>query len=307
MKKWILKAITQKIISFFPGGHKLNLFFQKYITKGVYLTDEYFTDRLTHAKHHLEAFEQFSAATTLENTLEIGTGWYPVVPISLFLYGAHQIYSDDIYPLCNKKHIITTIKKFIEFNKNGALKNYITIKPDRFKLLEDILEKEADLSFSDITTQLHIKLLLEDARHLSLSNESINLISSNNTFEHIYSIILKDILKEFKRVIKKGGVMSHAIDMSDHFAHFDKSITVFNYLKFSKEQWSIIDNSIQPQSRLRISDYRELYAELAIPISKEFSQAGSMYELKSIHLNKQFVNVPLSELVIIHCTLISAF
>ena len=52
MKKWKQKAIVQKIISYLPFGQNINYLFQKYVTKGENLNDEYFLDRLNHAKTH---------------------------------------------------------------------------------------------------------------------------------------------------------------------------------------------------------------------------------------------------------------
>ncbi|MEP7168031.1 MAG: hypothetical protein ABI855_01545 [Bacteroidota bacterium] len=60
MKKWILKAIIQKTISFLPFKHRIKFLFQKYVTKGVYLSDVYFEDRLTHAAHHLKGYQKLS-------------------------------------------------------------------------------------------------------------------------------------------------------------------------------------------------------------------------------------------------------
>jgi hypothetical protein len=96
MKKWILKAIVQKTISFLPFGNRVNYFFQKYVTKGVRLSDEYFLDRLEHGRVHIKSYQQHSGNTIPKQTLEIGTGWYPIVPICLFLVGAEKIYSVDI-------------------------------------------------------------------------------------------------------------------------------------------------------------------------------------------------------------------
>ncbi len=89
MKKWILKAIVQKTISFLPFKHQINFLFQKYVTKGVYLSDEYFEDRLIHAANHLKGSKKLSGNTVPDKTLELGTGWYPVVPIVFYLCGSN--------------------------------------------------------------------------------------------------------------------------------------------------------------------------------------------------------------------------
>jgi ubiquinone/menaquinone biosynthesis C-methylase UbiE len=154
--------------------------------------------------------------------------------------------------------------------------------------------------------KLNITYLIEDARKLSLPDNSVDLVNSNNTFEHIYPDILIPILKEFIRVVKKqGGVMSHFIDMSDHFAHFDRSINIYNFLQFSDKQWKWIDNSIQPQNRNRIYDYKQIYHDLKIPISEEAFRKGNLNELKSIPLADKFINHPLDEIAKSHCHFIS--
>jgi len=306
MKKWVLKAGVQKTISYLPLSHKINYLFQKYITKGVHLSDEYFYDRLTHTREHLKNYRTYADKAIPATCLEIGTGWYPIVPISFFLAGADKIYSVDISFLTSKERIQTTLRKFVDCDKAGRLKTYVDYLPSRFDIITKLLSDYHKFSLNEVLQKLHITYLIEDARELSLADNSIDLINSNNTFEHIYPDILIPILKEFKRIVKKnGGVMSHFIDMSDHFAHFDKSINIYNFLQFSDKQWKWIDNSIQPQNRIRIYDYKQIYADLKIPISGESFRKGNLEELKSIPLAEKFTNKPLEEIAKSHCHFVS--
>jgi hypothetical protein len=306
MKRWILKALVQKTISFLPFRHKLNYFFQKFVTKGVFLSDEYFYDRMLHAQAHLEAFKKYSGKAIPRTSLELGMGWYPVVPISFFLVGTEQMYSADISFLTSKERVKTTIEKFIQIEEKGVLKIHLPIKKERYARLTQILEDYETLSLEDILQQLKLTYLIEDARKISLPDSSIDIVHSNNTFEHIYPEILVPILKDFRRVVRKGdGVMSHAIDMSDHFAHFDKSINIYNFLQFSDSKWKWIDNSIQPQNRLRFDDYVNIYKDLNIPITEESHRPGRLDELKDIELDKKYRSHPLERLAISHCHLIS--
>jgi SAM-dependent methyltransferase len=305
MKKWVLKAIVQKTISFLPGGHSINYLFQKYVTKGVYLTDAYFFDRLTHAKTHVDTYVSLSANKTMGNTLELGTGWYPVVPISLFLSGAENIYTIDISALLNKESLKTTLTRFMDLDTNGKLNSYLRVDAARLNELRELYKEYDKIELSDALKKLHIKYSITDARNTGFPAAQFDLITSNNTFEHVYPQVLEGILKEFKRIIKPGGVMSHAIDMSDHFAHFDKTINVFNFLQFSDKQWKRIDNSIQPQNRWRITDFRKLYAQLNIPITKETDVKGNIEELQKIKLDSRFASIPIEEVAIIHCHLAS--
>lgn len=306
MKKWKQKAIVQKTISYLPFSHKINYLFQKYLTKGVNLSDDYFYDRLGHARDHIKSFQKYSDKSIPDTCLEIGTGWYPIVPIGLFLIGANKIYSVDISFLTSKERLETTLQKFVDCKMSGQLKNYIDFLPDRFDIITNLLADYDKFSLNEMLQKLNITYLIEDATKLSLPDNSIDLVNSNNTFEHIYPNILIPILKEFRRVVKKqDGVMSHFIDMTDHFAHFDKSINIYNFLQFSDKNWKWIDNSIQPQSRMRIYDYKHIYADLSIPISDESCRGGNLNELKSILLAVKFATHPLEEIAISHCHFIS--
>jgi hypothetical protein len=306
MKKWIQKAIVQKVISYLPYSHNVNYIFQKYVTKGVNLSDEYFMDRLGHAKDHINAYSSYIAKGKPEICLEIGTGWYPIVPISLFLVGAQKIYSVDISCLTSKKRIEITLLKFIACEQAGELKHYLHFSSERLAQIKEMLEDYERFTLEAVLLKLNIIYLIEDARKLSLPSNSIDLVNSNNTFEHIYPETLKAILKEFKRVVKKDeGVMSHFIDLSDHFAHLDQSINIYNFLQFSDEQWEWIDNEIQPQSRIRIYDYKQIYTDLEIPITEESFRQGNVSELALIHLAAKFENKPLAEVAISHCHFIS--
>src|ERR1051326_1606552 len=241
--KWIAKAVVQKGISFLPFSHHINFFFQKHVTKGVFLSDEYFQDRLIHCANHYKYFRKYNSTKNFSH-LEIGTGWYPVVPAGMFLYGAGSITTVDLTRLSNPEFTHATLKKFLEYYKNGKLQKFLPgISEERLKIVLEEAENPSR-DFFDLLEKHNIVYLVMDARKLFLPDASIDLITSNNTFEHIYPEILEGILQKLKALCKSGGVMSHAIDLSDHFAHMDNSITIYNFLKFSDTAWKWIDNSV---------------------------------------------------------------
>jgi len=305
VRKWHQKAIVQKTISYLPFSHQINFLLQKYVTKGVTLTDAYFADRLTHAAEHIVAFEKHAPGKTLESALELGTGWYPVVPVSLFLRGAQTIYTVDISAHCSRNNILTTLRMFRSYRESGKLGRFINVRADRWSKLSHLLDQAAALTKEELLRNLHIHCVVADARCLALPSRSVSLITSNNTLEHIHPAMLREILAELRRVAAAGGVMSHSIDMSDHYAHLDRSITIYNYLQYSRRQWQLIDNAIQPQNRLRISDYRTMYAELGIPITEELCRVGSMQDLARVKVHPEFDGIPPVELAVSECLLVS--
>ena len=304
MANWKAKAIIQKIISFFPGNYKINYLFQKYVTKGVILSDEYFYDRLGHAAKHAHFYynekKQFP-----DSTLELGTGWYPVVPISMFLLGADSISTIDITPLTDKGKLLVTLEKFKESIETRKIDPVFLRDQNRVNKIIALAEKGAELDYTSLLSKLNINCLHVDARNLPFDNESFDLIHSNNTLEHIYESILKDILIEFKRVQKKNGLQSHFIDMSDHFAHADSSITIYNYLQFSEKQWKRIDNSVQPQNRMRINQYRDVLIKNNMEIILEESRPGNLEDLKKVKLSLPFSSFNETDLAKSHVYLLS--
>lgn len=309
VSKWHLKAVIQKTISWLPYSQSVNFFFQKYVTKGVQLSDDYFTDRLQHAKHHINGYEKYTyfGGGNMLNTLEIGTGWYPVVPIAMYLCGATQIHTLDISPLMTHANLVTTLEKYQQYANNKLLTQYISPKPERLEKLGQLLHEAPKLTFEQLLDRLQMRYLVADARQLPLPDNSIDLVHSNNTFEHIYPNLLLPILKELKRVAKKEqSLQSHAIDMSDHFAHLDNTITIYNFLQFTNSQWAWIDNDIQPQSRLRYSDYLKLFDQAQLSVVDSTYRPGDIAQVKALGLAAPYDSYNTQDLAISHCHIYSS-
>ena len=306
--KWIIKALVQKTISFLPWSHRINTFFQKHITGGFYLDDAHFSQKLQHAREHLDYLHAHGRPDPSCRILELGTGWYPVVPILFYLTGAGEVSSIDIRPWMTRDTQQNTILKYKEWKQRGLLQDvWPLVDRQRWDQLMQVAEHPEQYSRSELNRLMGLHPLLQDARKLDLPQHSMDFICSNNTFEHIPEAILQDILLEFKRVLKPGGLMSHFIDMSDHFAHSDTHITIYNFLRFSRLAWKLMDNSIQPQNRMRLRDYRELYARLDIP-SRELSvRPGDLDALDSIHIHQEFAAYSREELAVSHATMLSLF
>lgn len=305
MKKWILKAVVQKTISFLPYKHRINFLFQKYITKGVRLSDDYFLDKLLHFKHHQGFAKQYLGTLHQKQVFELGTGWYPVIPIAFFLNKVAGVKTVDIAGLLSKQGLIQTIEKFLVYHQTGKLSKVLDYDETKIKVLDNLLSQAPSLDLSALLAELHINYTVGDAAEIEASSASVDLLVSNNTFEHVYPRDLRRLLSKFKQLVKNGGLMVHFIDMSDHFAHLDQSITIYNFLQFSEKQWQGIDNSIQPQNRWRINQYRDLYQQLEIPITEEEVRPGSREALATIVLDPFFKQMPSKDVMISHTYIVS--
>jgi SAM-dependent methyltransferase len=306
ISKWIIKAFVQKSISYMPGSQKINSFFQKHITRGVHLTDEHFSLKLQHASDHYKYFLQYAKTHSGLTILELGTGWYPIVPLFFYLTSSGKVISIDIHGWMTRETQQFTILKMKEWRNRGLIDDLLPlIDEKRWAQIMDIAGDPHSYNKARINEIIGLTPLLQDARHTKLADNSIDFICSNNTLEHIPENILREILPEFKRILKSGGVMSHFIDMSDHFAHFDPRITIYNFLKYSRKQWKMIDNRIQPQNRMRFRDYKEIFMEAGFPVTAEFLREGNQEALANIRIHPEFSGYTSRELAISHAYLIS--
>jgi hypothetical protein len=304
--KWIAKALVQKTISCLPFKNEANYFIQKKLMKGFLLSEQHFKWKVDVAGDHIKHFNTYGKTAFDEaKILELGTGWYPIVPISFFLSGCKDFVSLDINDWLRAENVITTIKKFKEWRDAGKLNSVLpNIYEPHWAALMALLSNQTFTLDDYRKTTGHTNHIM-DARQTSFADNSFHYISSNNTFEHINAEILRDILKEFKRIVAKNGVMSHFVDMTDHFEHFDRNITIYNFLRFSQKQWQLIDNSIQPQNRLRYSEYVQMYQNLEIQITEAMTLPGDEAALHRVKLHQDYTSFTTQDLAISHCNLVS--
>src|SRR5262249_21936874 len=114
MASWLLKAIVQRGIGALPNPHYWNGLLQDRLTHSTELTDERFAGNLRNCENHLAHLCRYgSAASCSFSAFEIGTGWWPVVPIGLFLGGAREVWIWDIAPRLNLDSLKATIRRFL--------------------------------------------------------------------------------------------------------------------------------------------------------------------------------------------------
>lgn len=90
---------------------------------------------------------------------------------------------------------------------------------------------------------------------------SIDIVVSNDTFEHIPRNDLANLLRSSREVMNPDGIAIHVIDCSDHYSHSDQSISRINFLKFNESEWQKYNTRFLYQNRLRASDFRQMFKD----------------------------------------------
>ncbi|MEQ8361400.1 MAG: hypothetical protein RH948_00955 [Cyclobacteriaceae bacterium] len=167
--------------------------------------------------------------------VEIGSGWLPALPYDLvFQYGAKEVLTFDI----NQHFQTSTIRKFnalykSQFQDLGLPKDKL---PDPVKYYPNV----------NVLDQ-------------RLEKGSIDGLVTRNVLEHIDSIDLELIHKQAFAYLKPDAFIIHQISPSDHRAYTDKSLSLWDFLQYSKEEWNGIQTRFDYHNRLRMPEYIDLF------------------------------------------------
>lgn len=308
LPSWLLKAGVQGAISLVPGRHRLNALLQEHVTRSLTLSEDVFATKVAQCGHHLARFREVRGEEGLPGAvLELGTGWYPIVPIGLALAGAGGITTLDVSSLTDADRTRRTLELYAVWLSSGRLAGALPgIDAARAEQVLSAAREADSASAGDLLASVGVRALVGDGRTTGLPDGAIELIVSNNTFEHIPPAVLPAIMAELRRVSSRGAVMDLFVDISDHYAHFDHSISEFNYLRYPPRAWRLFNNRLQYQSRLRASDYRRLVADAGFTVVAEEAQLGAAEELAAIPLAPQFRHYDRDDLLILRMWLTAA-
>jgi predicted nicotinamide N-methyase len=287
---WMVKVIVQRTLSLVPQSQSWNYLFQKHVTRSLALDEERFQAKLLQARRHLENY----FLTRLElgakhSVLELGTGWYPVIPIAFYLCGASKVWTIDKQSLLRVANVKRTLELFAEFANRGKLMAVLPwIRKDRVDNLVSAKWDGEYLSAADILGDLNIGVMVTDARCTGLKTASIDFLLSNSVLQEIPAEAIAAIFEEFSRLAAPAATMSHYVNMVEPYVDFDHSLTPYYFLRFSDPMWNVLNNSLHFHNRLRIPDYRTIHELAGFAILKEDNELGEAEDLGKVPLSKKF-------------------
>lgn len=267
--KWIAKAVVQKAISVLPNAQRVNHLFQDRVTRSTTLSEEFLHKRIGWAGEHVAALRRHADPAPGWTGLELGTGWYPIVPLCLFLAGADRVWMVDLEDLGRPELTRQALDGVLAAHAEGRVDDALgPVDPDRVARLRAAVADLDRLGRVEALGLLGLRVRAGDARTLG-ADVAPHLICSNTVLEHIPADVLEGILATFRSISGPGTVMSHLVDLCDHYAYVDDSVSVYHFLRYSDRAWRVIDNTIQPMNRLRASEYRDLYRRAGVPVTEE--------------------------------------
>ncbi len=253
--KWKQKAALFRLFSLLPGGgDSFQYFLRRKITRSLPRSPEACDKALELVLKHMRNL--YGGGPPQGLYYEFGAGWDSFQNIALYCHGVDRQLLIDIMPLLRRELANDAVSYF------GSAKNDSLIRQSPGPLGSDF---RADLArFYGIDYQAP-----SDAQKVSLPDGSVRAIATTNTLEHIPFPVLRNIMRECRRLCAPDARLSMRIDYSDHYAHIDRAITPFNFLQFSTEEWARYNLTNHYQNRGRHPDYLNLFRDAGFEVVSE--------------------------------------
>lgn len=243
---WRTKATVQNVLATVPFGEQLNNLLQMKVG-GLRNFDAQVEGKVRDWLGMIRLLQACGVDVRDAATMEIGTGWFPTLPICFWLAGARSCVTFDL-----NRHLRPELTRRLV----AVLAQHLnTIATAVGVPLADIRSRYEKLGTDILTTSQITYAFPADASHTDLPDHSIDIVFSNSVLEHVTVDALPAIMRETRRILRPSGVAVHCVACNDHYAHFDRSISYINYLRFSTEEWRRWNNSLQYQNRLRAPDF----------------------------------------------------
>lgn len=282
--RWLAKAALQRTLGLLPQGERLNYVFQRHVLHSFPIGDGSLRQKFTRATNHLALYEEHGPdVPAAEATFyEFGAGWDLAIPIAYALLGVGSQVVVDIRPSARRELV------------NETLAAYGRLRPELEEAAGRSLRETGGPigSLAELEPRFGIRYLAPcDARATGLPAGSIDFVSSTDTCEHIPGPDLAEIFAECRRLLRPGGAVSCRIDLQDHYAYFDRSLSRYNFLRFSDRTWALVNSPLHFQNRLRAPDYMALVRGAGLVVLAERPSGPSeqgLAELQALPLAERF-------------------
>lgn len=260
---WRVKGVVQKVLSGVPGGRRLNSALQ-WRFGGLRRFDENVDTKVVADWLVLAAYLRDLRVPIAGRTfMEIGTGWFPTLPLCFALAGASRCLTFDVNRLLDwrlTQRMLVPMAKHLESISH-------TLQLPLHEIQERWRQLSTARSLDDFLERTGIEYRAPaDAANTALEAHSVDVVFSNSVLEHVEPATIRALMRESRRILRPGGVAVHSVNCGDHYAYFDRSVTQIHYLRYSESEWRFWNNSVQYQNRLRPDDFIDLAASEGLRI-----------------------------------------
>jgi SAM-dependent methyltransferase len=247
---------------------------------------DYYAKRV---RRMLRITKQYGIIRNGDRIIELGTGWLHWEALTLRLFFDIEAVLFDVWDnrqLASLKNYLGQLNLLLKERDGDGFGLTPSELSRAQSLITAILKVE---SFTELYKLLGFEYVVESSGRLSqFSDNSFQLVVSAGVLEHVTREAVPALIKETRRILKPGGWSSHCIDMSDHLAHYDTTVSKMMYLSFSELAWKcLFENKVQYINRIRRSDWLELFRSGSLELVEEMS---SQIDISRLKLANQYKN-----------------
>lgn len=141
----------------------------------------------------------------------------------------------------------------------------------------------------------NLRYVIGNLESTPLADESVSLISSRATLEHISDFVRG--MRELHRIMKPGGISFHSIDLVDHRIY--KDLGRYNKWTFLTENNDCLDGLC---NRLRINEILDIARNIGFTVDVIETDREEIPEDVQISLNENYKKMKLEDMEITNAT-----
>lgn len=209
--------------------------------------------------------------------LEIGSGWFPTIPLLLARDRARHVYLSDLSPHMDHQ----------TFQETAA-----------FVARECGWSECEGRAFADFPFTY-----LAPFEPGQLRDGSVDFVVSRTVLEHVPTDDLGSLLAPLRSKLSSDGLMVHLVDHSDHLAHGDHRISMVNFLTWSAGTHRVV-NWIAGggENRLRHHEYPKIFEDAGFDVVTTRTEIHEPTRriLPTLPLAQPYAGMPLDTLATLH-------
>lgn len=202
-----------------------------------------------------------------DRVLELGTGWVHWEATVLRLFYSVQVELFDVWD--NRQ-----FKVFQGYVAELAtvMDREIPISQAEMVCVHRLLGMLAKAnSFADVYAMLGYRYIVDSNGTLDIFPDNhFKLIVSSSVLEHVKKELIASVIDGCYRMLAPGGYCIHLIDLSDHLAHYDKNVSLKNYLRYPDATWRILfQNDVQYFNRVQRPEWHDYFERAGFVLVEE--------------------------------------
>lgn len=296
---WRLKGTLQKALGALPGGESLHYRLQRRFggMRDPRREMRLKIDDWALMVRQLRADGLEIAGAAL---MEIGSGWYPLLPFACHLAGAARVVTCDLNRLLKPdlmRQCIDALGEQLPRIAEVSCADPARVRARHARLREAAAASDDPATITDGGVDYRAPA---DAAAPGLADGGLDLIFSNSVLEHVPPEAIARLHRASLRLLRPGGRIFHSVNCGDHYAYVDPSIHQLHYLRYDDRRWAFWNNRFLYQNRLRAYELVDGAREAGFEIALDTSHARPerLEQLRAMTVAPRFAHIPPERLCI---------